>query len=102
MRVTITTGGSRGDVQPYVALGLGLRRAGHEVRLATHETFRDFVTGHGLAFEALAGDPRAILRGAAADAWLASGRNRNMLGFVREFRRIHGPPAEQLLHDYWT
>ena len=33
MRVTITTSGSRGDVQPYVALGVGLARAGHEVTL---------------------------------------------------------------------
>jgi UDP:flavonoid glycosyltransferase YjiC (YdhE family) len=101
MLITIVTAGSRGDVQPYVALGLGLRRAGHRVRLATHETFRDFVAGYGLEFEALAGDPRAILRGAAADAWLASGRNRNMLGFVREFRRTAGELVEQWLHDYW-
>jgi UDP:flavonoid glycosyltransferase YjiC (YdhE family) len=101
MLITIVTAGSRGDVQPYVALGLGLRRAGHRVRLATHETFRDFVAGYGLEFEALAGDPRAILRGAAADAWLASGRNRNMLGFMREFRRTAGDLVEQWLHDYW-
>ena len=35
MNVMILTLGSRGDVQPYVALGVGLQRAGHRVTLAT-------------------------------------------------------------------
>ena len=101
MLLTIVTAGSRGDVQPYVALALGLQRGGYDVRVATHETFRDFVAGHGLAFEPIAGDPRAILGGAAADAWLATGRNRNMLRFARELRQLAGPLIEQSLHDYW-
>src|SRR5512133_1262797 len=101
MLLTIVTAGSRGDVQPYVALGLGLQRAGYRVRLATHETFREFVTGRGLDFEGIAGDPRAILSSAAADAWLATGRNRNMVAFARELRRLAGPLVEQSLHDYW-
>ncbi len=33
--ILITTFGSRGDVQPYVALGLGLQQAGHRVTLIT-------------------------------------------------------------------
>jgi len=36
MNVAILTLGSRGDVQPYVALGRGLAAAGHEVTVATH------------------------------------------------------------------
>jgi len=39
VRVTIIAIGARGDVQPYVALGLGLHSAGHEVRLATHARY---------------------------------------------------------------
>jgi UDP:flavonoid glycosyltransferase YjiC (YdhE family) len=101
MQITIVTAGSRGDVQPYVALGLGLRRAGHDVRVATHETFRDFVAAHGLDFAPVAGDPRAILGGAGAEAWLASGRNRSKLAFARELRRAAGPLVEQSLADYW-
>ena len=101
MLITIVTAGSRGDVQPYAALALGLRRAGHRVRLATHENFRAFVTGHGLEFTPIRGDPQAILRGAAADAWLASGRHRNMLRFAREMRRVATPLVEQMLADFW-
>ena len=35
MNITLLTIGSRGDVQPFVALGVGLKEAGHEVTLAT-------------------------------------------------------------------
>lgn len=39
MHITILTIGSRGDVQPFIALGLGLKQAGHHVQLATHSNF---------------------------------------------------------------
>ena len=42
--------GSRGDVQPYVALGVGLRRAGHSVRVVTSSDFGDLVGAHQLDF----------------------------------------------------
>ena len=31
MKITIVTIGSRGDIQPFLALGVGLSRAGHQV-----------------------------------------------------------------------
>ena len=54
--------GSRGDVQPYVALGHGLLAAGHDVILATHADFRDFVEEHDLEFKPLAGSPRSMMK----------------------------------------
>ncbi|MFV0430337.1 MAG: glycosyltransferase [Arachnia sp.] len=53
MRVTVIAGGSRGDVQPLVALGLGIRDAGHEVTIAAPEDFAGLVTGRGLRFSSL-------------------------------------------------
>ncbi|MDH3493988.1 MAG: glycosyltransferase, partial [Acidobacteriota bacterium] len=50
MRILIITIGSRGDVQPYVALGKGLQSAGHEVMVATASSFESFVTDNGLDF----------------------------------------------------
>ncbi|MFN2214155.1 MAG: glycosyltransferase, partial [Anaerolineales bacterium] len=35
MKITIATVGTRGDVQPYIALGLGLQADGHQVQIAT-------------------------------------------------------------------
>ena len=43
MNITILTLGSRGDVQPYVALGRGLAGAGHELTIATHACWEAFV-----------------------------------------------------------
>ncbi len=61
-RITLLTYGSRGDVQPFVALGLGLQRAGHAVRLAAPAVFADFVRGYGLDFYPLPGDPAGLVR----------------------------------------
>ena len=50
MRIVIIAAGSRGDVQPYVALGKGLSAAGHEVRLVTTTNYELLVTSHDLDF----------------------------------------------------
>jgi sterol 3beta-glucosyltransferase len=50
MKIFIATYGSRGDVQPYVALGKGLQNAGYNVILGTSERFRDFIKDHGLEY----------------------------------------------------
>lgn len=57
MRVTILTQGSRGDVQPCVALGVGLQQAGHQVKVATHQLFEKLVRDNSLDFVAIGGDP---------------------------------------------
>ncbi|MBN1963772.1 MAG: glycosyltransferase family 1 protein [Anaerolineae bacterium] len=61
MRITITTVGTRGDVQPFVALGKGLQAAGHDVLLCTHRIFADFVAAHGLELYPIEMDPREML-----------------------------------------
>lgn len=50
MHITILTLGSRGDVQPFVALGIGLKQAGHHVTLCTSDRFRQFITDYGLDY----------------------------------------------------
>jgi sterol 3beta-glucosyltransferase len=56
-RITILTYGSRGDVQPFVALGVGLIGVGYTVRLVGPAKFDAFVREHGLDFEPIEGDP---------------------------------------------
>lgn len=54
--------GSRGDVQPFVALGKILKdKYGHRVRLATHLIFQSFVEDNGLEFFSVGGDPVALM-----------------------------------------
>ena len=97
MRLTIPTTGSRGDVQPYIALGLGLQAAGHRVRLATHADFESFVRSYGLDFHALEADGRALQASSAGDRMLNAGRN--PLVFIREFVRMRVPLIRGLLKN---
>ena len=48
MKIAIVALGTQGDVQPYIALGTGLQKAGHAVRLITHENFEKSVRAHNL------------------------------------------------------
>ncbi|KAL1647400.1 hypothetical protein SLS58_002728 [Diplodia intermedia] len=60
--IVIQVVGSRGDVQPFVALGTGLQKYhGHRVRLATHAVFEDFVRSSGLEFYPIGGDPAELM-----------------------------------------
>ncbi|PBK62939.1 glycosyltransferase family 1 protein [Armillaria solidipes] len=61
MNIVIMIVGSRGDVQPYVALGKRLMKDGHRIRIASHETFRSFVTEHGLEFFDIGGNPQDLM-----------------------------------------
>src|SRR5215831_13624287 len=48
MRVLLSTIGSRGDVQPLVALALQLKALGREVRLCAPPDFRDWIDSFGI------------------------------------------------------
>lgn len=48
MRVLLATVGTRGDVQPFLALAAGLRQAGHQVAILTCPRFRDLVATYDI------------------------------------------------------
>lgn len=62
LRITCLTIGSRGDVQPYIALCKGLIAEGHKPRIATHHEFRGWVESHGIEFAPVEGDPAELMR----------------------------------------
>lgn len=62
MKITVLTYGSRGDVQPLIALTLGLMGRGHLVSLAAPARFENLVKGYGIHFIPLAGDPAELSR----------------------------------------
>ena len=72
MLISILAMGSRGDVQPYVALGAGLLTRGFRVRVACSQPYRSLVEAVGLEYAALPGDPRAALATQQGQAWLAA------------------------------
>ncbi|CAM0908328.1 unnamed protein product [Alopecurus aequalis] len=60
MQIVILIVGTRGDVQPFVAIGKRLQEYGHRVRLATHANYREFILTAGLEFFPLGGDPKLL------------------------------------------
>ncbi|KAF3019889.1 hypothetical protein E8E15_001620 [Penicillium rubens] len=61
LSIVIQIVGSRGDVQPFIALGNALQKHGHRVRIATHDVFADFVHESGLEFFPVGGDPAELM-----------------------------------------
>jgi sterol 3beta-glucosyltransferase len=61
-RIAILTYGTRGDVEPFVALAAGLQRAGFQPRLAAPEAFASLADANGIPFQPLPGDLAALAR----------------------------------------
>ena len=97
MQLTILTVGSRGDIQPYLALGRGLQAAGHQVRLATHPPFEPEIRTHGLQFAPITGNPRELLHSPEGLAWLEAGRN--PLRGTRRLLELARPHLARMLAD---
>ncbi|MCX6047210.1 MAG: glycosyltransferase [Chloroflexi bacterium] len=95
MRVVILTVGSRGDVQPYVALGVGLQRAGYQVTLATDPSFESFVRDYGLHFAPIRASFLQLIQSAEGRAALA-GKNR-----LRLMQKVM-PMLGQIMDDAWA
>lgn len=62
LRITCLTIGSRGDVQPYIALCKGLLAEGHKPRIATHAEFGPWIKEHDIEFVSIGGDPAELMR----------------------------------------
>lgn len=99
MRCTILAIGSRGDVQPLIALGAALRAAGHAVRLATHGDFAGDVQAHGMEFYPLTGNAARFFGGPAAR--VLRDRTRNARAFAGFFDNYLDLFFQKLLAGCW-
>jgi UDP:flavonoid glycosyltransferase YjiC (YdhE family) len=62
MRITVLALGSRGDVQPLIALAVGLRQTGrHQVSFVTSDDFEGVVKNQGLDFYSLGVNAQELL-----------------------------------------
>lgn len=62
LTITCLTIGSRGDVQPYIALCKKLLAEGHRPRIATHAEFRPWIESHGIEYAYVGGDPAELMQ----------------------------------------
>ena len=86
MRIVLLASGSRGDAQPYVALGVGLIKKGHEVCIATAENFKEYVTSYGLDFYAIQGDISKVMNRAEIESQMKA---KNPISFILSFNEMN-------------
>jgi sterol 3beta-glucosyltransferase len=65
MRIAVVCNDTRGGIQPYVALALGLKAAGHEVRAVAPSDLAGMFNEAGIPVVGLAGSVEAVARGSA-------------------------------------
>lgn len=95
MRITCLTIGSRGDVQPYIALCKRLLQEGHHPRIATHGEFKDWIESHGIEFAYVGGDPAELMQ-------LCIQNGTFTLGFFREANAKMRDWLDELLETAWN
>lgn len=95
MRILLMTFGSRGDVQPFIALGLELKSDGHEVAVSTAANFTDMIEDAGLRTAPVSVDMQAELEGSV----LMDGM-KSLRGIIRAWRLSQDLMQTQL-QDVW-
>ena len=95
LRITCLTIGSRGDVQPYIALCKGLLAEGHKPKIATHREFESWVRQHGIDFAPVEGDPAELMRICVENGMFT-------YSFLREASSKFRGWIDELLSSAWT
>ncbi|KAI8014012.1 Sterol 3-beta-glucosyltransferase UGT80B1 [Camellia lanceoleosa] len=88
LKIAMVVVGTRGDVQPFLAVAKRLQEFGHHVRLATHVNFSTFVKSAGIDFYPLGGDSRALARYMAKNKGLIPSAPEEMLMQRKQIKAI--------------
>lgn len=80
--------GTRGDVQPYIALGKALQAAGHGVRLLAGSSFEPWVRSHGLEFVPSI-DIEALMKSSGGLQWTEAEGQRGQLSAMKRLLNQH-------------
>ncbi|HEY1013695.1 MAG TPA: glycosyltransferase, partial [Herpetosiphonaceae bacterium] len=98
--MTILAIGTRGDVQPAIAVGKALQGRGHHVRLLAGANFADWIRSHGLEAAPSAVDMQALMEGPLGQEWMHSGQHPIRQG--RLMKRLVSEMAPDMLRDCWA
>ncbi|MGB8454939.1 MAG: glycosyltransferase [Anaerocolumna sp.] len=100
MKAVIMTLGTRGDVQPYVALGQELTKRGHDVIICTGESFKGFIEEHGITFARAESDLMALLKTPEGQAVFNSA-GKNIVKTLKYVKEVVTPAFRKSLDDFW-
>ena len=97
MRIALLTLGTRGDTQPYIALGKALQARGHEVVLGAPENFQGWIEAHDLAYRSLGVDMQTFFQSPEGRKVLAG----NLLAMARMWSNTIVPLERRSLDAIW-
>jgi len=98
MKITIFALGSRGDVQPFLALAVGLRQAGHQVTLAAPYNFVEWIRSYGVSVHSVSWSIQEFLKKPEVQAAFKS---RNLVRAFRVMRDGLEPGFMTANDDFW-
>jgi len=98
MKILISTLGTRGDVQPYLALAVGLQQAGHHATIATSHNFTEWIQSYGVGVHPTQFSVQEFMQQPETQATMKSGNP------VRLFRMMRGVMSQSVaaMDDMWS
>lgn len=93
-RILLTTLGSRGDIQPFIALAKGLMSAGYTVALQTAEAYQPFIEAYGVPYAYMNNDFMELTESKEGKAAMDGGGKMALLKKVM-------PMLRRMLDDEW-
>jgi len=94
-RITILCLGTRGDVQPYVALAIALKQSGFTPKIAAPLNFEAFIEQHGVDYSPIHMNTEEGLKSPEGRAWLASGNSRAFLRHLSALMKDNRPHLQK-------
>lgn len=99
MKVAMIAFGTRGDVQPAVALGKALKAEGHDVRILAGNNFKPWIERHGLNLVASRIDIQAVMESDLGRQWIEKGHN--PIAEMRVIKKLTDQTAWEGMNDAW-
>lgn len=97
--IAMTAFGTRGDVQPAIALGKALHAQGYRVRLIASANFGAWIKSHGLEVAPSQIDIQALMLSEGGHDWVEKGNN--PIAQIRLMRRLLDQSGDQMTWDTW-
>lgn len=93
MNILISTLGSRGDTQPYLALAVTLKRAGHHVTITAPASFTTWIQSYGISAHPVQFNPHEVM--------VSLSKSRNPLQAMRAMQEVMNTGVMQAMDECW-
>jgi len=100
MRITFIAFGTRGDVQPAIALGQALQANGHHVRILASAHFKPWIESHGLEAAEASVDIQAVMESEGGQDWVEHGND--LIRQMRVMKALLDKWGRAMMLDAWS